>query len=208
MPALGEGRSCYGPTAVSTLFHLIGFPGTGKYTIAQAMRNRLEAAERPGRVVDNHYVNNVIFGLLELGAGVPEEAWALCGEVWNPVLQTVETLSPPAWWFIVTNYLVEGKGDREWMDRVAAVARRRGSDYVPVRLICAREELMRRVTGPARRDRRKITDPAVLERLLDTTPLLTPAGPHTLTLDVTHLSADAAAERILVHAAQASEAEA
>jgi hypothetical protein len=192
---------------VSTLFHLIGFPGTGKYTIAHAMRSRLEAAGQPGRVVDNHYVNNVILGLLEPGAGVPDEAWARCGEVWKPVLRTVETLSPPSWWFIVTNYLVDDRADREWIDRVAAVAAHRGSAYVPVRLTCAREELLRRVTGPARRDRRKITDPALLERLLDTTPLLTPAGPSTLTLDVTHLSPDAAAGRILGHAAQATQAD-
>ncbi len=184
-----------------TLFHLIGYPGTGKYTIAQAMRNRLEAAGTRGRVVDNHYVNNVVFGLLEPGAGVPEEAWARCGEVWNAVLETVETLSPPGWWFIVTNFLVEEKDDQEWMDRVAAVAERRGSEYVPIQLICAREELLRRVAEPTRRDRRKITDPATLARLLDTTRLVMPAGPRALTLDVTQLSADAAAARIIAHAA-------
>jgi hypothetical protein len=154
----------------------------------------------PGRVVDNHYVNNVVFNLLEPEAGVPKDAWARCGEVWEAVLKTIETLSPSDWWFIVTNYLVEEEGDREWMNRIAAMAGQRGSTYLAVRLVCAREELLRRVADPARRRRRKISDPAMLERMLDTARLLTPAGPGTLTLDVTHLSPDGAAERILAHA--------
>lgn len=204
MPVFGHqhgGRPRYGPGAVAALFHLIGYPGTGKYTIAQAMRERLDAAGRPGRVVDNHYVNNVVFGLLDLAGGVPEEAWKRTGQVWDAVLETVETLSPPAWWFIITNYLVDDDGDREWMGRIAALAERRGSRYVPVRLTCARDELLRRVADPARRSAHKLADPAQLARLLETRPLLEPAFPTALTLDVTHLRPADAADRILAHPA-------
>lgn len=186
---------------MGTLFHLIGYPGTGKYTIAKAMRERLEAAGSSGRVVDNHYVNNVVFGLLEPGAGVPEEAWARCGEVWEAVLKTMETLSPAGWWFVLTNFLVEEQGDQRWVERVATAAERRGSEFLPVLLRCSRGELLRRAVEPARRARHKITDRAMLEHLLDTTTLLEPARPNRLTLDVTDLTANAAAERILAQAA-------
>lgn len=186
---------------MATVFHLIGYPGTGKYTIAQAMREQLEGAGKPGRVVDNHHVNNVVFHLLEPGARLPQEAWARTGEVWDAVLKTMGTLSPPGWWFIVTNYLAEDKGDERWMNRVAAMALRRGSEYVPVRLVCERGELLRRVVDPARRTRHKLTDPGQLTHLLDSAGLLTPAAERTLNLDVTDLSPEAAAQRIIAHAA-------
>ena len=185
---------------MAPLFHLLGYPGTGKLTIAHAMQARLEAHGRPGRVVDNHYVNDVVFGLLDSDLGVPDEAWARVGEVWDAVLKTMETLSPPEWWFVVTNYLNEREDDALWMDRLALVARRRGSEYLPVRLLCSPDELLRRVADPARKASHKITDPAMVQRMVDSAGLLTPTAPRTLTLDVTELSPNAAAKRILAHA--------
>jgi hypothetical protein len=44
----------------NTLFYLIGFAGVSKYTVAKAL-----AALTGARVVDNHTINNPIFGLIE-----------------------------------------------------------------------------------------------------------------------------------------------
>jgi hypothetical protein len=48
-----------------SVFHLIGLPGTGKYTVARAMER---LATREGQrlvVVDNHHINNPILSLVD-----------------------------------------------------------------------------------------------------------------------------------------------
>lgn len=50
----------------NAIVYLFGFPGVAKYTVAREI-----AAGAGARVVDNHYVNNPIFGLLDLDGLTP-----------------------------------------------------------------------------------------------------------------------------------------
>jgi RimJ/RimL family protein N-acetyltransferase len=81
------------PVPASVLYYLIGLPGVGKYTVAKAME-RL-AAERGKQlvVVDNHYFNNPIFGLVRVDGQtpLPRAVWARVAEVAQAVVTTVET---------------------------------------------------------------------------------------------------------------------
>ena len=60
-----------------TLFLLTGFPGTGKLTVARAMAAQLEDAGQTVRIVDNHWINNPIFGLVAQDGvtPLPEAVW-------------------------------------------------------------------------------------------------------------------------------------
>jgi hypothetical protein len=50
----------------NTIIYLIGFPGTGKYTIAREI-----AQQEDFRLVDNHLVNNPLFNLIHADGITP-----------------------------------------------------------------------------------------------------------------------------------------
>lgn len=185
----------------STVYILIGYPGVGKYTIANAMRQQLLAAGTAGRVVDNHSINNQIFGLIDLPSegSLPRAVWDRVDEVRGAVLRTVEEQSPRNWWFIFTNYLIKG-ADEPYLRRLDRLTERRGAVLVPVVLRCAADEVLRRVVQPDRRDRLKDTNVTRASQALATHELVDPDLPQSLHMDVTSLPPDCAAARILEHA--------
>ena len=166
-----------------TIFHLIGNPGVGKYTIGSAL-----ARQTGARLVDNHSINNVIFNLID-GDGVtplPAEIWPRVAQVRAAVLDTIVNVSPPALSFIFTNF-IRGEDDGEYAAflEFVAVADARGSLYVPVLLSCETEELVQRIVRPDRRARMKMIDPIQGRRWNDDLPPFRTDHPNALALDVT-----------------------
>ena len=100
----------YRAGVTSNLFLLTGFPGSGKLTVAQALAQQIEAVGDTVRVVDNHWINNPIFGLVAQDGvtPLPREVWARVGEVAEAVIRTVEELTPSTWHVIFTAYLDGG----------------------------------------------------------------------------------------------------
>jgi hypothetical protein len=182
-------------TFENTIIYLIGFAGVGKYTIAQHL-----AAIEPFKIVDNHYILNPIFNLLEQDGvtPLPPKVWDRAMQVRLAVLATIGDLSPTRWNFAFTNELLGDASSQELYSQVLEVAKARGSRFVPVRLVCDIEEHVRRVTRPERRERMKSVD-ARDARTKHDFELFQPRHPHTLTLEVTHLSAEESAWRILEH---------
>jgi len=183
------------------LFLLIGFSGTGKLTVAKALRDLMTRRREHVRLVDNHYVNNPIFGLLDVDGlrPLPPGTWDRVGEVRDAIVRTIETLSPRHWSFIFTNDLIDQPPDRAWIARLAALAGARGSVFIPVRLICDVEELCRRVVSPERKVLFKGISADDVRRRVKTEAVLDPGLPTTLTLDITTLPPDEAASLILAH---------
>ncbi len=185
----------------SRLLLLTGFPGTGKLTVARALAAQLESAGGTARVVDNHWINNPIFGLVAQDGitPLPPSVWDRVGEVAEAVVRTVEELTPTTWHVIFTAYL-DGVTDVGTVAKLERVAAARGSVFVPVRLLCDPEENARRIVSPERRDLMKSIDPVEPHRLADKGPPYNPGHQNQLSLDITTLPADAAAKRILEHA--------
>ncbi len=179
----------------STLIHLIGSPGVGKYTIGSHVAQLTGA-----RLVDNHGIANVIFNLLDQDGvkPLPAGVWAHVAQVRTAVLDTLMHLSPPHLSFVFTNY-IRGEDDVEEavFQEMVAVAEVRGSTFVPVTLSCETEELLRRVVRPDRRERMKLVDPVEARRLADEVPPFVSTHPNTLALDVTALAPEAAARTIV-----------
>ena len=159
------------------------------------MANRGEVS----RLVDNHYVNNPVFHLIEAdgSAPLPAAAWDRVAEVREALAETIETLSPKDWSFIFTNYLVDVDEDHEWIARLETIAERRENRFVPVRLLCNLEELERRVLSPDRIGLKKLIDPEWLRQQQGA--LLDLEHPNLFSLDVTELEADEAAREILAN---------
>lgn len=188
------------------VFLLLGFPGTGKYTVAKAVVAELETRGVTTRLIDSHYVNNPIFGLVHKDGSTPldHRVWERIHEVREAVLQTIEELSPPDWTFVFTNFITQREVDEEaipgaYIQRLQDLATSGGGRFHLIRLTCEWEELATRVGRPDRRERMKMLDSARLRDMVDAEVIYDPGG--ALTLDVTNLQPGLAALRILEHIA-------
>jgi predicted kinase len=181
----------------NTIFFLIGRAGVGKLTTAQAI-----GAMTGARIIDNHYVNNPIFRLIELyrPEPLPEAVWDRIAEVRSAILETVAALSPPQWSFVFTFVAFDAQEDIAIYRAIRRVAERRGARFQPVRLHCEVEELVRRIDSPERRALLKDTSPQNARRD-GLRPLMALEEPNALDIDTTHVPAEEVARRILAYAA-------
>jgi hypothetical protein len=179
------------------IVYIVGFPGTGKLAVAQALAGPLNA-----KVVDNHWVNNPIFGLLDNDrvTPYPEAVWEQIDMVRRAILETIATLSRPDASFILTHAgYDDGPDDRKLYLEIAAAAARRHAVFVPVRLICEEDELVKRIASPERAARLKSMNVAAAIRDVRTRAVLKPHHPNTLTLDNSRSSPADSAAMILAH---------
>ena len=84
--------------------------------------------------------------------------------------------------------------------QILKVAQARGASFVPVRLLCDLEEHLSRVVRPERRKRMKGVDPDEARDKHANHKLFVPDHANTLTLNVTGLTPEIAAQTILEHA--------
>jgi hypothetical protein len=86
--------------------YLLGFAGTGKLTIARAFARSVGA-----KVVDNHWINNPIFGLIDPDgvSPLPDAVWSQTARVREAVLETIATLAKPGTNFVFTHDGIEGE---------------------------------------------------------------------------------------------------
>jgi shikimate kinase len=183
----------------NTIFYLIGHAGVGKLTTARAI-----GAMTGARIIDNHYVNNPIFRLIELyrPEPLPAEVWDRIDEVRDAILETVAALSPPRWSFVFTFVAFEAPEDIAIHRAIRRVAERRGAHFRPVRLHCQVEELVRRVASPERRALLKDISPHNARRAAGR-PLMALEETNALDIDTTNVSADEVARHIVTLAAGA-----
>lgn len=174
----------------SIIIYLLGKPGFGKYTIAKAL-------SKSGFVIcDNQLINNPIFTLLNYdGFGtIPEFAWDAIKNVRDAIFDFIVIEKENN--YVLTNNLYEDDGDRQLFKQVKNMAAKRGSIFIPVRLLVSQEEHLKRVTDLARRERLKSLDP---KEVYDETPVLNIKHQNLLELDISALSANEVAEKILEH---------
>lgn len=177
-----------------TIFHLIGNPGVGKYTVGKEL-----AALTGARLIDNHAIANVIFGLLDQDGikPLPMGVWKYVGAVRRAVLDTMTELSPRHLSFVLTNYF-RGGDEAEYnlfLENVA-VAEIRASRFVPVLLTCETPELMQRIGTDSRRQRMKLLDPVAAARANDELPPFDTGHPNFLRLDTTRTAPEETAGKI------------
>ncbi len=178
----------------NTIVLLIGFAGTGKYTIGR------ELCERTGaRLIDNHLINNPIFTVVNADGvtPLPARVWDRVKEVRATVYQAIRELSPPEMGFVFTMELREGNPEDHrafWDLDQLAVARQ--SRFVPIRLICGVEELCRRVVDSGRVAMLKEISPDLARRKSLEDVVLNVPHPNLRTLDVTKRSASGSVDAI------------
>ena len=179
----------------NTLVVLIGFAGTGKYTIGRALSERTGA-----KLVDNHLINNPIFTVVNADGVTPLPAavWDKVKGIRNIVYEAIREISPPGLSFIFTLEMRESDpaAHRAFHD-LEELAAARQSLFVPIRLICDVEELCRRVVDPARVGRLKDVSPDNARRKWAEHTVLNPRHENARTIDVTAKSPEESVDEIV-----------
>lgn len=175
--------------------YLIGFPGVGKYTIAKAL-----SQVAPFRVVDNHYINNPIFGVIEVDGftPLPDRVWKNAARVREAVFDTIVNVAPKHLNYVLTNHLGADEGDAGLYEFIEKSFVKRGSLFVPVVLTCELGEHKKRITADSRKLRLKEINPEAPERYNERGALQI-THPNKLVLDVTHDTPVQSVEHILDH---------
>ena len=184
----------------NTIIVLIGFAGTGKYTIGR------ELCERTGaKLIDNHLINNPVFKVVDADGikPLPPGVWDKVKRIRAIVYDSIRELSPPDLSFVFTIELIEGKpGEQEAFDDLKELATARNSLFVPVRLICDVEELCRRVASPGRIAMIKAIIPEVARKRSADYEVLKAEHPNSRTIEVTRKSPSESADAILTEIAK------
>ncbi len=187
----------------STIIYLMGYPGTGKYTIGKEICRQ----DPRFRLVDNHLVNNPIFSIIHIDGvtPLPYKIWENVGKIWDAVMDTLVHLSPIDFNFVLTNALFDSEGDKAWFEEIQSMAAARNAKFIPVLLRISVEEHQKRISNLDRKERMKESDPKSPQRyaLLDN--IYIPDHPNLLTLDVSDIPAEEASKIILNYAGQAGE---
>ena len=144
------------------MIYLLGYPGTGKYTIGKEIC-RLNPRFR---LVDNHLINNPIFSIINADGitPLPVNVWENVEKIWHIVFDTMVNVSPPDFNFVLTNVLFDSEGDKAWFEQMESVARGRNAKFVPVVLRISVEEHQKRIGNKDRKLRMKETDPKSPQR--------------------------------------------
>ena len=183
----------------NTIIVLIGFAGTGKYTIGR------ELCERTGaKLIDNHLINNPIFKVVDADgiSPLPPGVWDKVKTIRAIVYDSIRELSPPDLSFVFTIELIEGKpGEQKAFDDLKELATARNSVFVPVRLLCDVDELCRRVASPGRIAMIKAISPEAARQKSADYEVLKAEHPHIRTIDVTAKSPSDSADVILAEIA-------
>ena len=140
------------------VIQLLGYPGVGKYTIAQEVVAQLAARGEVARLIDNHLTANLITELLAepyVDGVLIAAAWERIARVRSVLENTLEEVSPREWTFVFTNFPMNGD-PHDAIFRNRELARRRDSAFLPILLSCEFDELMRRVESPTRAGKHKL----------------------------------------------------
>ena len=179
----------------NTIVVLIGFSGTGKYTIGR------ELCERTGaKLIDNHLINNPVFcvvgadGVKQLPAGV----WDKVKQIRRTVYDAIREMSPPDMSFVFTvEWRENNPADHKAFGELVGLAAVRQSRFIPIRLICGVEELCRRVADPARAVMLKGISAELARKKSAEDSVLNVTHPNLRTLDVTKRTASGSVDAIL-----------
>ena len=170
---------------VPAIVLILGYPGTGKFTVGKELVRALSSTGSPVRFIDNHVAANILFDLIAESDGqsvLPRRVLDNVREINLIIARTIDEVSPLDWSFVLTHHLQDNERNHAYVLQLQTIAERRGSVFLPVILTCDRQVLVERVTQAGRRSRNKLIDPSIARSIMDGG-MLIPNG--SITIDIT-----------------------
>ena len=177
------------------MYQLLGYPGTGKYTVARAIVERLAARGEPAALLDNHATANLVWSLVPTERRFDPEVMSWLTRLRDLLGDAAAELTGPERSLVFTSYLPVGRPSTA-LDRHRELALQLDRPLVAVVLHCDPDEVLRRVSNPDRATRMKLVDPDVARSIMAAGMTL-PTWPELTDLDITGLSAGEAADRVI-----------
>ncbi len=168
--------------SIAPVIHICGWPGSGKRTIAMELRDQIGA-----RLIDNHLILNPASALFDRGTA---QRSAL-RERLRAVIYDAALGLPKDVPIILTDAVAQTDAESPLVVPMLDFVAARCAQLIPFVLAIEANENRRRLSDPARIGSGKLTDADVLDDLRSRHSLL--HLPEARVLDVTHLTANAAA---------------
>lgn len=170
------------------LLFLHGAPAAGKRTVAEAILARVQ-----GRLFDNHAAIDLARTVFDFGA---PGFWELVHAARVAVLEEAARRDIP---LIVMTFCYAEPEDRPMLEQFESIVQRTGGSLLPAYLSCTREETVRRLGNPDRRERRKIASEDGFTRFVAQYALVPVPRADCLQLETTSAPPEATARAIISH---------
>ena len=169
------------------LIFLHGLPGVGKLTVARKL------AELTGfKLFHNHLTVDLVLSVFKFGT---QEFVELREKIWLDVFSRAVDIKLPG---LIFTFAFERTVRDNFIQNVRSIVESTGGEVLFVRLECSQDELERRLTDPGRNAFGKLSSLEQFHELNDAgTFVQSEVLDERLVLDTTHLSASAAASRIV-----------
>ena len=177
------------------VYQLLGFPGAGKYTVAQAMVALLAEGGEPAALLDNHATANLVWSLVPAARRFDDDVMARMNQLRMVLLDAAAELTGPDHSIVFTNFVPAGRST-ELLERHRQLADRLRRPFVAVVLRCATGRLLQRVSNPDRAARMKLVDRGIAQ-LVVAAGMAVPEWPDLHELDVTDRSPDDVAAEVV-----------
>lgn len=170
------------------IININSWPGVGKLSVGRCLQRRIG-----GRLLDNHSIYNVAFGLFPFGSLEFFEAVRAVRNVGFNEATKVPATTP----IILTSAYADTPFGRENWTAIETMATARRTPLCNIILDCSIEENIRRMASPPRAELRKLVDPDTLIAMRTKADLIDRDGDYRLRFNVTDLSAQQSSARIV-----------
>ncbi len=180
----------------NSVIYLISYPGVDKFTIANAIKDKLDNA----RVIDNHSINNLIFPFVRIDGKtkLPDEIWDYTDKIRDIVSDVLKNLSSRKFVYIFTNaFCNEVSGEYDEYKKVEDATNIRGLNLFPIRLIIDKEEHRKRITSDNRELMQKMTTDCEVNIWHQEKTILNTKHKNELTINITNKKPDQVADLII-----------
>lgn len=177
---------------------LMGIAGTGKMTIGETIvrHNPHFKLSTPDSSLEP--VLKLLGGNEQVWWSLDEKGWAAINQALDVTLYTIAEVCPKESNFVITSeMLADNPYHQNYFERVQHAATKRGATLTPVRLICELDELLDRVQNNSRSAYFKTRDVELIKKRFAEEQVFFSKMPNEFTLDVTHLTPEASAEKII-----------